>query len=110
METKQANRDPVVDRSTVVRTTEANAIRVNNDNPWSRWILGALAAAALVIVAFFALGGDADVDVESGNIDVEAPSAAVDVDAPDIDVEAPDVDIEGGDIDIDEADAEAEAG
>ena len=72
------------------------------------WILGILAVVALVIVLFFALGGDADADGEPGDVDL--PELDVDVDAPDVDLEAPDIDVDPGDVDIEEGDAEAEAG
>jgi len=52
-----------------------------DDNSWIKWLLGALAVAALVIIGFFALGGDADLDMDSGDVDVDLPAVDVDVDA-----------------------------
>lgn len=62
------------------------------------WIvLAILAVIVIVVVAFFALGGDADVDSEGGDIDL--PETDVDVEPPDIE----------GDVDAEEGgDAEAE--
>jgi len=84
--------------------------RQDDNNSWIKWLLGALAVAALVIVAFFALGGDADVDLDPGNVDIDLPNVDVDVDAPDVDVDMPDVDVDGGGVDIKDGDAEADAG
>ncbi|CAN5595353.1 hypothetical protein BH18ACT1_BH18ACT1_00210 [soil metagenome] len=69
-----------------------------------RWVLLAvLALITVAVVAFFALGGDADVDTEGGDVDVEVPDVDADVNAPDIDA---DVDTsDGGDADA-EADKE----
>jgi len=86
----------------------ATSVSADNNN-WMKWLLAALAVAALVIIGFFALGGDADLDVDRGDVDIDAPSLDVDVDAPDVDVDLPDVDVEGGDIDVDDADADADA-
>lgn len=80
----------------------------NGSNSWLKWLLAALVLLALVIGAFFVLGGDADVDVDPGDVDVTAPDVGVDVDAPDVDVEAPDVDVDPGDIDVDDASADAD--
>ncbi len=89
------------------------------------WLLAGLALLAIVVIGFFALGGDADVDVEGGDVDIEAPSIDADVDAPSIDVDVPEtdielptIDVEGGsidsegsfDVDVEEGDAEADAG
>ena len=71
--------------------------------------LAVAAVAALIVAAFFLLGGDADVDVDSGDVDIEAPAADADVDAPDVDVDPGSVDVDPGSVDVDEADAEAEA-
>jgi len=81
-----------------------------DDNSWMKWLLAALAVLALVVIGFFALGGDADVDIDGGNIDIDVPEVDVDVDAPDIDVELPDVDVDPGSVDIEDGDAEANAG
>lgn len=86
-------------RQTPVGTT-TTVVNRRDDNDWMKWLLGALAVAALVVIGFFALGGDADVDTNPGSIDIEAPEIDADVDAPDIDV----------DVDIDPANAEADAG
>jgi len=83
--------------------------RQDDNNSWIKWLLGALAVAALVIIAFVALGGDADIDFDSGDVDVELPAVDVDIDAPDVDVDLPAVDVDGGDIDIEDGDAEADA-
>ncbi len=72
--------------------------------------LAVAAIGAMIIAAFFLLGGDADVDVDGGDIDVEAPTADADIDAPDIDVDPGSVDIDPGSVDIEEGDAEADAG
>jgi len=116
--------DPKHSKLTSRGATSVSALADNNDdNNWIKWLVAALAVTALVIIGFFALGGDADVDLDPGNVDIDAPSLDVDVDAPDVDVDlpdvdvdapaididAPDVDIEGGDIDITDADAEADA-
>ena len=74
-----------------------------------KWLLPLLAALALAVVLFFVLGGDADVDVDSGDIDIEAPDVDADIDAPDVDLEAPDVDVDPGSVDIEDGDAEADA-
>lgn len=64
-------------------------------------LLAVLVVLAVAVIAFFALGGDADVDTEGGDVDVEAPDVDADINAPDVDA---DVDTsDGGD-----ADAEAE--
>ena len=64
-------------------------------------LLAALVALAIAVIAFFALGGDADVDTEGGDVDVEVPDVDADINPPDVDA---DVDTsDGGD-----ADAEAE--
>jgi hypothetical protein len=98
----------------MVETTGYDRTSTNPDGSgtprWIVWMLVALAAIVVVGGLFFALGGDADVDVDPGSVDVDAPSADVDVDAPDVDVESPDVDVDPGSVDIDDADAEADAG
>lgn len=80
--------------------------------PWMTWLIGLIAAIAIVVALFFLFGGDADVDAEGGDIDVDAPAVDADVDAPEVDAEAPDVDVdvESGDLDIEEGEAEADAG
>lgn len=90
--------------------------RMNADRPggrpsWLGWVIAAIAAIVLAIVLFFAIGGDADVDVEPGSVDVDVDSGSVDgdVDAPDVDVEAPDIDVDPGSVDVDDAEAEADA-
>lgn len=67
------------------RTTGSDKIDHDDDNSngWWRWLFAALVVIGLVIGAFFALGGDADVDVDPGDIDIEAP----DIEAPDVDVD-----------------------
>lgn len=67
-------------------------------SPWG-WLLALLAAIAVAVVLFFALGGDADVDTDGGNVDVQTPDVDADVDAPNVDA----------DVDIDEGDADADA-
>ena len=90
---------------------DRKVVTTNDRNPWTNWVLAAVAALVIVVVGFFALGGDADLDIDNGNIDIEAPAADLDVEAPDIDVDLPsvDVDVESGDIDVEEADVEADA-
>jgi hypothetical protein len=89
-------------------------------NAWV-WVVGLLVLVALVIAAFFLLGGDADVDTEPGSVDIEMPQTDVDVNAPDVNVESPDitmpeVNIEGGEfepggLEVNPApEAEADAG
>ena len=74
--------------------------RRSSGKKWPWILLALLALIAIAIVAFFALGGDADVDTEGGDVDVEAPDVDADINAPEIDA---DVDTsDGGD-----ADAEA---
>ena len=77
-----------------------------NDPRWDdkssgpgKWIAAAVLLIALAVGAFFALGGDVDVDSEGGDVDVELPDTAVDVDAPDVDADV--------DVSVDEGDAEA---
>ncbi len=72
-------------------------------SPWA-WIIGAVVVVAAVVGLFFALGGDADVDVDGGDVDVQTPDIDADVDAPNVDA---DVDINDGEAD---ADADADAG
>lgn len=81
----------------------------NQGSKWWMWLLAALAVIALVVIGFFALGGDVDTD-QQGELDVnvETPETDVDVAPPDIDAEAPDVDVDPGSIDVDDAEAEAE--
>ncbi len=103
----------------------ASSIKSNESNDMWKWVAGLLALIAAVVLAFFLLGGDADIDAEPG--DIELPAVDADVDAPDVDVETPDTDIELPDVDVDvdpgsvdtegdlevdvdEGDAEAEAG
>ena len=63
------------------------------------WIvLAILAVIAIAVIAFFALGGDADVDTEG---DLQVPETDVDIEPPDVDA---DIDTEEG------GDAEADAG
>lgn len=68
-------------------------------SPWG-WLLAIVAAVAVAVVLFFALGGDADVDVDGGDIDVQTPDVDTDIDAPNVDA----------DVDINEGDADADAG
>ena len=79
-----------------------------------RWMwvaVGLLVLAGLAVILFFALGGEADVDVDGGDVDITPPAVDADVNAPDIDVEAPDIDVDPGGVDVDPADQpDAEAG
>lgn len=68
-------------------------------SPWG-WLLALVAAAAVAVVLFFVLGGDADVDVDGGDVDVQTPNVDTDVDAPNVDA----------DVDVNEGDADADAG
>ena len=78
---------------------------------WIWALLALLVIAAILIIGFFALGGDVDGDTEGQlDVNVETPESDVDVDAPDIDAEAPDVDVDPGSLDVEEGDAEADAG
>lgn len=102
--------------------TGATAARPTGDrddggNNWWKWLVALIIAIVIAIALFFALGGDADVDVEPGEapeVDIdpgEAPDVESDIEAPDVDVESPDVDIDvdPGDIEVDEATADANA-
>lgn len=81
----------------------------DSGSKWWMWLLAALVIAALVVIGFFALGGDVDADQEGElDVNVETPETDVDVDGPDIDAEAPDVDVDPGSIDVEEGDAEAD--
>lgn len=81
----------------------------SSGSKWWIWLLAALVIAALVVIGFFALGGDVDADQEGElDVNVETPETDVDVEGPDIDAEAPDVDVDPGSLDVEEGDAEAE--
>lgn len=49
-----------------------------------RWFLALLVIAVLAVAAFFAFGGDADVDTKG---DLEVPEVDVDVNTPEVDTE-----------------------
>lgn len=81
----------------------------SSGSKWWIWLLAALVIAALVLIGFFALGGDVDADQEGElDVNVETPETDVDVEGPDVDAEAPDVDVDPGSLDVEEGDAEAE--
>lgn len=93
------------------RTPQTGDHRQNGGKKWLWALLALLVIAAIVIIGFFALGGDVDSDSEGQlDVDVETPETDVDVDGPDVDAEAPDVDVDPGSVDVEEGDAEAEAG
>lgn len=64
----------------------------------------------LGVATFFALGGDVDSDVKSGDVNIESPKADIDLNTPDIDVEEPDINVDPGRINVTPApDADADA-
>jgi len=98
--------------ATTRETRDGDVIVVEGNRPPSRGpalLVALLVIIVIAVIAFFALGGDAEVD-DDGDVNIEAP----DVELPDIDVnvdnsDTPDVNVEGGeapDVDVEEGNVE----